>query len=151
MTDQRTGANRANSDGESLRDRVARQRGESFGKLIDDLGSAGVIGDALSQVVKTGERAVRAQEAAMSALRLPTSSDVDRLAVRLRTVFRRLEEIEDLLDELDQRVGALETRAAAAPGVTARPTVKLKPVVPRAAAKPAPAKKPKAKPTSRKA
>ena len=40
-------------------------------------------------------------------LNLPTGSDVDRLARRLRAVSERLEAVEDTLDELNREVAAL--------------------------------------------
>lgn len=47
---------------------------------------------------------MRAQEAALGALNLPSASDLERLTRRLRAVSQRLEGIEDGLDRLEQRI-----------------------------------------------
>ena len=63
---------------------------------------------------ETRERALRAQEVAMSALNLPPASDVERLTRRLRAVSQRLEGIEDALDRLDERIEGAGSDSAAA-------------------------------------
>src|SRR5215207_10828905 len=57
------------------------------------------------------QRAVSAQETAMSALNLPSAADLERLTRRLRSVSQRLEGIEDGVDRLDQRLADLKAAA----------------------------------------
>ncbi len=107
------------SEDQNLRQRVTRQGEETIGKLAQELLENPVVSGALSRAFETRERAMRAQEAAMGALNLPSASDLERLTRRLRGVSQRLEGIEDGLDRLEQRIeglgaaSALEQRLAA--------------------------------------
>jgi len=92
------------SDDKGLRERVAKQGEEAIGKLAQDLLDNPVVSGALSAAFETRERAMRAQEAAMGALNLPSASDLERLTRRLRGVSQRLEGIEDGLDRVEQRI-----------------------------------------------
>ncbi len=92
------------SDEKGLRERVTRQGEEAIGKLAQELLESPLVSSALTAAFETRERAVRAQEAAMGALNLPSASDLERLTRRLRAVSQRLEGIEDALDRLEQRV-----------------------------------------------
>ena len=92
------------SDDQSLRGRVTRQSEEAIGKLAQELIENPVVSGALSRAFETRERAMRAQEAALGALNLPSAADLERLTRRVRSVSQRLEGIEDGLDRLDQRV-----------------------------------------------
>jgi len=71
-----------------------------------------LVSGALSAALGTRERAMRAQEAALGALNLPSASDLERLTRRLRSVSQRLEGIEDGLDRLEQRIQALNSAMA---------------------------------------
>jgi CRP-like cAMP-binding protein len=99
--------------------RVTRQGEEAIGKLAQELLENPVVSGALTAALQTRERAVHAQEAALSALNLPSASDLERLTRRLRSVSQRLEGIEDGLDRVEQKLARLETtldeRAAATP------------------------------------
>ena len=64
------------------------------------------------EVFHPRQRAVQAQEAALGALNLPSAADIERLTRRLRSVSQRLEGIEDSLDQLEERLGALATGPA---------------------------------------
>src|SRR5690348_16715348 len=97
------------SDEESLKGRVTRQGEEAIGKLAQELLESPVVSGALSAAFETRERALRAQEAAMGALNLPSASDLERLTRRLRSVSQRLEGIEDSLDRLDDRLQRLNS------------------------------------------
>jgi DNA repair exonuclease SbcCD ATPase subunit len=97
-------AARTMSDDKGLRERMTKGGEEAIGKLAQELLESPVISGALSRAFETRERAVRAQEAAMGALNLPSASDLERLTRRLRGVSQRLEGIEDALDRLEQRV-----------------------------------------------
>ena len=100
-----------------LRERVTRQSEEAIGKLAQELLDNPLVSGALSAAFETREKAMRAQEAALGALNLPSASDLERLTRRLRSVAQRLEALEDGLDRVEQRVeglaaGSLEERLA---------------------------------------
>jgi predicted nucleic acid-binding Zn-ribbon protein len=99
------------SDEKSLKERVTRQGEEAIGKLAQELLENPVVSGALSAAFEARERALRAQEAAMGALNLPSASDLERLTRRIRSVSQRLEGIEDGLDRLDDRLGRLNSSA----------------------------------------
>jgi hypothetical protein len=92
------------SDEQSLKVRVTKQSEEAIGKLAQELLENRVVSGALSAAFETRERAMRAQEAAMGALNLPSAADLERLTRRVRSVSQRLEGIEDGLDRLDSRM-----------------------------------------------
>jgi septal ring factor EnvC (AmiA/AmiB activator) len=100
------------SDQDGIRQRVARHGEETIGKLATELLENPMVSSALSAAFETRERALRAQEAAMGALNLPSASDLERLTRRLRGVSQRLEGIEDGLDRLEQRLEDLNAAAA---------------------------------------
>ena len=89
--------------GEKLRERIARQGEDALGKLAQDLLENPLVTGAISRAFDARERAVSAQETAMSALNLPSAADLERLTRRLRSVSQRLEGIEDGVDRLDRR------------------------------------------------
>ena len=88
---------------ETFKDRIARQGEDALGKLAQDLLENPLVTGALSRAFDARERAVSAQETAMSALNLPSAADLERLTRRLRSVSQRLEGIEDGVDRLDRR------------------------------------------------
>jgi chromosome segregation ATPase len=87
---------------------MTRQGEETIGKLAQELLENPVISGMLSTALQTRERAMRAQEATLGALNLPSASDLERLTRRLRSVSQRLEGVEDILDRVEQRVAGLE-------------------------------------------
>ena len=91
------------ASGETLRDRITRQGEDALGKLAQDLLENPLVTGAISRAFDARERAVAAQETAMSALNLPSAADLERLTRRLRSVSQRLEGIEDGVDRLDRR------------------------------------------------
>jgi hypothetical protein len=95
------------NDDTNLRQRMTRQGEEAIGRLAQELLESPVVSGALSRAFETRERAMRAQEAAMGALNLPSASDLERLTRRLRGVSQRLEGIEDGLDRVEQRIESL--------------------------------------------
>jgi CRP-like cAMP-binding protein len=95
------------TDDKGLRERVTKGGEEAIGKLAQELLENPVVSGALSAAFETRERAMRAQEAAMGALNLPSASDLERLTRRLRSVSQRLEGIEDGLDRVEQRIQGL--------------------------------------------
>jgi predicted nucleic acid-binding Zn-ribbon protein len=88
----------------SLKGRVTRQGEEAIGRFAQELLENPVVSGALSAAFETRERAMRAQEAALGALNLPSAADLERLTRRVRSVSQRLEGIEDGLDRLDDRL-----------------------------------------------
>src|SRR5215207_10501952 len=92
------------ASGEKLRERITRQGEDALGRLAQDLLENPLVTGALSRAFDARERAVAAQETAMSALNLPSAADLERLTRRLRSVSQRLEGIEDGVDRLDRRL-----------------------------------------------
>ena len=91
------------ASGATLRDRITRQGEDALGKLAQELLENPLVTGAISRAFEARERAVSAQETAMSALNLPSAADMERLTRRLRSVSQRLEGIEDGVDRLDRR------------------------------------------------
>src|ERR671927_1952803 len=87
-----------------LRDRLARQGEDALGRLAQDLLENPIVTGAIARAFEARERAVQAQETAMSALNLPSAADVERLTRRLRSVAQRMEGIEEAVDRVDQRL-----------------------------------------------
>ena len=96
MTDGDPGADR-------LRDRLTSKGEDALGKLAQDLLENPLVTSAISRAFEARERAVSAQETAMSALNLPSAADLERLTRRLRSVSQRIEGLEDGVDRLDRR------------------------------------------------
>jgi len=97
---------------ETLRDRITRQGEDALGKLAQDLLENPLVTGAISRAFDARERAVAAQETAMSALNLPSAADLERLTRRLRSVSQRLEGLEDGVDKLDRRFEDVARTAA---------------------------------------
>ena len=93
------------ASGETFRDRITRQGEDALGKLAQDLLENPLVTGAITRAFDAREKAVSAQETAMSALNLPSAADLERLTRRLRSVSQRLEGIEDGVDRLDRRLG----------------------------------------------
>lgn len=93
---------------DTLRERLSRQGEEALGRLADELIANPLLNSALTRALEARERAGRAQEAAMGALGIPSSADVEQLTRRLRSLSQRLEGIEDGIDRLEAR---LDSRA----------------------------------------
>ena len=99
------------NEDQSFRERVTRHSEETIGRLAQELLENPAVSRALSAAFETRERALRAQEAAMGALNLPSASDLERLTRRLRAVSQRLEGIEDGLDRVEQRIESISSAA----------------------------------------
>lgn len=109
---------------------------EGMGGLVDEIASTRIFGDALTRLVDAGERVMHAQQSAMSALGLPSGSQFESLTLRVRTVFHRIEELEDDLDRLERRVTSLEAAARGGSADAERPAAakpKSAPKAPRTA------------------
>jgi CRP-like cAMP-binding protein len=90
-----------------LRDKIARQGEDALGKLAQELLENPLVNSAIARAFDARERAVKAQEATMGALNIPSAADIERLTRRLRSVSQRMEGIEESVDRLDQRLAGL--------------------------------------------
>ena len=97
------------ADGDSLRARSEQAIGEIAQALIDSPHLHG----ALQAAFGAREKAIEAQQAAMSALNLPSAGDVERLERRIRSFSQRLEDVEEQLDDLTRELGSLRRKIAA--------------------------------------
>jgi predicted nucleic acid-binding Zn-ribbon protein len=97
---------------ESFVDRLSRQGEEALGRVAEELIGNPVVNGALTRAFEAREKAVRAQEAAMGALNIPSAADIERVTRRLRSLSQRLEGIEDAIDRLEARLGTLSDGVA---------------------------------------
>jgi hypothetical protein len=97
----------SDDDNDNLVNRITRHGEEAIGRLAQELLEIPLINRSIAAALETRERAVRAQEVAMGALNLPSASDIERLTRRVRNVSQRLEAIEDGLDRIEHRAGAV--------------------------------------------
>ena len=104
-----------------IRDRLSSAGEDALGELAHNLLENPVFNQALATALGAGERALQAQRSALTALNIPSGSDLERLERRLRSVSDRLEEIEDRLDDMAMEVGALRKRVADAGSSPAAP------------------------------
>jgi chromosome segregation ATPase len=95
-----------------LRDRLSSAGEDAFGELAQNLLDNPLFNQAFVAALGAGERALQAQRSAMTALNIPSSSDLERFERRLRSLSDRLEEVEDRLDDLAAELGALRRNAA---------------------------------------
>jgi chromosome segregation ATPase len=100
------------AEGESLRARSEQAIGEIAQALID----SPTLHNALQAAFGAREKALEAQQAAMSALNLPSAGDVERLERRLRSFSQRLEDVEEQVDDLNREIGSLRRKIAANKG-----------------------------------
>ncbi len=92
---------------DGLRARISRQSEDALGRLAQELLESPFVSGAISRAFDAREKAAQAQEVAMGALNLPSAGDLERLTRRVRSVSQRLEGVEDALDRVDERVGAM--------------------------------------------
>jgi CRP-like cAMP-binding protein len=95
------------TEGEGLRDRVTRQGEDAVGRLAQELLENPLVSGTISRMFSVRDRAVQAQESAMGALNVPSAADIERLTRRVRSLAQRLEGIEDGVDRVDEKMGAL--------------------------------------------
>jgi len=93
---------------DSLRARSEQALGELAQALIDNP----TLHNAVTAALGAREKAIEAQRAAMSALDIPSASDLERVERRLRSFSQRLEEVEEQIDDLSREVGALRRQLA---------------------------------------
>jgi CRP-like cAMP-binding protein len=90
-----------------LRERLSTQAEDAIGKLADDLLENPLVNSALQTAFSAREKMAQAQESAMDALNIPSASNIEKLARRLRSISQRLDEIEDGLERLENRINAV--------------------------------------------
>jgi tetrahydromethanopterin S-methyltransferase subunit G len=111
------------ADGEEqdsgVRERLQRQAEDAIGRLADELLENPLFNSALSGAFAAREKVAQAQEQAMSALNLPSASDLEKLERRIRSISRRLDEVEDTvervlgkLDSFDEKIDAASAAIA---------------------------------------
>lgn len=88
---------------DSLRARSEQAIGEIAQALIDNP----TLHNAISAAFGAREKAIEAQQAAMSALNLSSATDLERIERRLRSFSQRLEEVEEQIDDLGREIGSL--------------------------------------------
>jgi uncharacterized protein Yka (UPF0111/DUF47 family) len=93
---------------DGLRARAEQAIGELAQALVDNP----TLHDAFTAALGAREKAIEAQQAAMSALNLPSATDVERLERRLRSFSQRLEDVEEAIDDLSRELGALRRENA---------------------------------------
>ena len=101
--------------GDGLRARLAKSSEDALGRLAQDLLENPLVNGAITRAFEAREKAVQAQEAAMGALNIPSSADIERITRRLRSVSQRLEGIEDALDRLEAHTGAATAQVGGSP------------------------------------
>jgi DNA repair exonuclease SbcCD ATPase subunit len=94
-----------------LRARLTGQAEDTIGKLADDLLENPVFNSALTSAFAAREKMAQAQQSAMGALNLPSASDLDKLARRLRSISQRLEEVEDGVETLGTKLDSMSDQA----------------------------------------
>ncbi|HKF80775.1 MAG TPA: hypothetical protein VKB17_08115 [Thermoleophilaceae bacterium] len=100
---------------ERLVERLSRQGEEALGRIAEELIANPLVSGALTRALEAREKAAQAQEAAMGALNIPSSADVERITRRLRSVSQRLEGIEDALDRLEAQAAGAPSAPPAGP------------------------------------
>jgi chromosome segregation ATPase len=93
---------------DGLRARAEQALGELAQALVDNP----TLHDAFTAALGAREKALEAQQAAMSALNLPSATDVERLERRLRSFSQRLEDVEEAIDDLSRDLGAMRRENA---------------------------------------
>jgi hypothetical protein len=94
----------------SLRDRLSTAGEDALGELAQSLLENPLFSQAVAGALGAGERALQAQRSAMSALNIPSATDLERIERRLRSLSDRLEELEDRVDEVARETIALRKR-----------------------------------------
>lgn len=88
---------------------------QAIGELAQALIENPTLHNAISAAFGAREKAIEAQQAAMSALNLSSATDVERLERRLRSLSQRLEDAEEQIDDLNREVGALRRQLTERP------------------------------------
>ena len=97
---------------EDEQDGLRARSEQAIGELAQAVLDNPTLHNALSAAFGAREKALEAQQAAMSALNLPSAGDVERLERRLRSFSNRLEDIEEQVDQLGRDLGEIRRRLA---------------------------------------
>ena len=97
---------------QSLKGRITRTGEDAIGRLASELLENPLVTGAIGRIFEAREKATQAQAVAFGALNLPSAADLERLTRRVRSVSQRLESIEDGVDKLDRRLGAMSAPAS---------------------------------------
>jgi chromosome segregation ATPase len=93
---------------------------QAIGELAQALIENPTLHNAISAAFGAREKAIEAQQAAMSALNLPSATDLERLERRLRSLSQRLEDVEEQIDDLTRELGAIRRQVAKKPARKAK-------------------------------
>ncbi len=85
---------------------------QALGELAQALIENPTLHNAISAAFGAREKAIEAQQAAMSALNLSSATDVERVERRLRSLSQRLEDVEEQLDDVTRELSALRRKTA---------------------------------------
>lgn len=94
---------------ESLRDRIVRQGEDAVGRIAQDALDNKLVKGVVQGITDSGQKVFEAREVVFGVLDLSSASDLQKLTRRLRSVSQRLEDVEDGVDRLSSRVGALNS------------------------------------------
>jgi chromosome segregation ATPase len=97
---------------ENEQDGLRARSEQAIGELAQALIDNPTLHNAISAAFGAREKAIEAQQAAMSALNLPSATDVERLERRLRSFSQRVEDLEEQIDELSRELGAMRRKNA---------------------------------------
>jgi chromosome segregation ATPase len=106
------GENLYDQDNQDEQDGLRARSEQAIGELAQALIENPTLHNAISAAFGAREKAIEAQQAAMSALNLSSATDVERVERRLRSLSQRLEEAEEQIDDLNREIGALRRQAA---------------------------------------
>ncbi|HEY1855496.1 MAG TPA: hypothetical protein VGG40_13015 [Solirubrobacterales bacterium] len=95
-------------------DGIRARSEQAIGELAQALIESPTVHNAIAAAFGAREKAIEAQHAAMSALNLPSASEVERIERRLRSFSQRLEEVEEQLDEANREISSLRRQLATA-------------------------------------
>jgi hypothetical protein len=113
MTADDAGGSRGDAEGgRGLRERLSGGAEDAIGRLADDLLENPLINSALQRALGARDKVAQAQESAMDALNIPSASNLDKVARRLRSISQRLDEMEDGVERLDRRLGSASDSGA---------------------------------------
>jgi hypothetical protein len=108
--------------GDGIRDRISSRGEGALGELAQFLVDNPWLNQALQVAFGARERASQAGAEVIRNLNLPTNSDLDRVARRLRAVSERLEAVEDSVDHLTEELAALRReRTSSESGTSTQP------------------------------
>lgn len=99
-------------NGQDEQDGLRARSEQALGELAQALIDNPTLHNAVTAALGAREKAIEAQQAAMSALNLPSASDVERLERRLRSFSQRVEDLEEQMDDLSRELGSLRREIA---------------------------------------